>query len=205
MNTLLTKKIVLDDLPADLKNHVRMPLVKKHMLGMSIFGSRQIGRMERDKLNLTENILVSYYAFEAAIKREDYAMLPELAGYSLYGFVEADAVDAANNFVAKLVNPEEGGSLNIDVTLWMNLRHLKNIYSKSINPVEVARLPQVEALIAQIVKGFEDQLEGLWGMDKLYALRILDLQRELKMKIYIGLTAIVAIIITLTRILPLIH
>ena len=198
MKNIKGTTITLEDLPEDMKAQVRKELITKHVLGVSVFGSKHFKRMERDKLNITEKILVAYYAFEAAIGREDYNILAELAGYCLYGFIESGAYIPAENFIHKMTDPDTGGSLDVVLSLWLNLRHLKSKYTKSVESDALDKSEQIKRLTAELLEGFDNNLEGLWAMNKLQEKRTQDLKSKLELKLLgIGVTVVLTIYLVL--------
>lgn len=198
MNTITAKPITLDDLPADMIAQVRKTLVQKHTPGMSMFGAGYLPRMQRDRLNLTEKVLVSFYAFEQAIAREDYKMLPELAGFCLYGLISSDATEAAEKFLLKMTDPEQGSTFSIVVSLWVNLRHLKNEYDKSLDPARVLKAKWVDKLLEMLHKSLNDNLEGLWAMSRIQENRT----NKLKLGFYINVGLGIAVVVALVILIP---
>jgi hypothetical protein len=202
MNTITAKPITLEDLPADMIAQVRKALVVKHTPGMSMFGAQYLPRMNVDKLNLTEKVLVSFYAFEQAVAREDYRMLPELAGFVLYGLVSSDATEAAEKFLTKMTDPEQGSTFSIVVSLWVNLRHLYNEYNTdAVIPEAAKKAEWVMKLKGILTKSLEDNLEGLWAMSRIQENRTNKIKLGLYVNIGMGIAVAVALVVWLTKLL----
>lgn len=155
-------------LPESVKRNVREKLIKKHIPGLSHLGMFYLPRIKKSNLTFSEKLLLAFYAYEAALDREDYDVLGELAGYCLFGFVEGNYYELADTLIDKLVDPNLGGTLDMNIILLLNLRYLKDLCDKSTDPAEyIGKRVKVDGFIDKVKAGIDKNLEGLYAMGKL--------------------------------------